>query len=155
MNKWKVLICDDDETIHELSSFILEDIEFMGRNLQLLHAYTVEECLLTLKEHPDTALILQDMVMEQDESGLILTKKIREELKNKEIRIILRTGKICAVSPKELVELYDISDYMDKTEFTSQKLRMVLYTSLMDYHRISELLSKKKPVTLKITGSSS
>lgn len=152
MDKWKVMICDDDETIHELTCFILENLDFLGRKIQLLHAYNGEECLLTLQEHPDIALILLDMVMESDDSGLVLTQKIREEVKNPEVRILLRTGKICDISPKEMVEQYDISEYMDKTEFTSQKLRMVLYTSLMDFHRIKKLMTQKKPVTLRTTG---
>jgi len=138
MQPWKVLICDDDETIHELTSFILSDFTFLNRELQLLHAYSSEECLVTLKEHPEIAILLQDMIMEDDDTGIQITETIRNQLNNKALRIILRTGKSVSKAPRELVEQYDISDYIDKTEFTSQKLHMALYTKLMDFHRIKE-----------------
>lgn len=139
MTPWKIMICDDDETIHQLSEFVLKRICFMERGVVLSHAFHSEECLEILKKETDTALILLDMIMEEESSGIKTLKRIRDELKNIYVRVILRSGQSDPDLPKELFEVYDLSDYRDKTQLTSRSSDRMIYSALRSYYNLTEL----------------
>lgn len=144
MKDWKILICDDDETIHQLSDFVLARIRFMDRGVELLHAFNSDECLESLKENPDTALLMLDMIMEEDDSGIKVLKRIREELKNPLVRVVLRSGHSDPDLPKELFEVYDLSDYKEKTQLTSKGSDRMIYSALRAYYNITSKEKDKK-----------
>jgi CheY-like chemotaxis protein len=108
--KWKVIIVDDEQEVHHLTRMVLSDFEFDGKPLDFFSAYSEEEAKRVLKEHPDVAIILLDVVMDQDDSGLKIVKYIREELKYKWARIILRTGQPGQAPEKAVITNYDIND---------------------------------------------
>lgn len=130
---WKILVADDDEEVQKVTSFVLQDFEFMGRGVEIFHAYSAEEGLAIAEEHPDIAVALVDVVMETEFAGLEMIKQIREELENKLMRIILRTGQPGVAPEKDVVIKYDINDYREKTELTFQKLQSSLITALRSH----------------------
>ena len=90
--KWKILIVDDEQDIHDVTMLSLNDFEFGGRGLQFLSAYSAKQAIEILNDNTDIAVALVDVVMEDEHAGLNLIKRIREELNNELIRLILRTG---------------------------------------------------------------
>ena len=89
---WKILIADDEEEVHQVTAVAMIDVMFKGRPLEFLHAYSAAEARDILAQHPDTAIILLDVVMEDDDAGLKLVRHIREQMHNRRLRIVLRTG---------------------------------------------------------------
>jgi len=133
---WKILIIDDDRDIHDVTKMILKRLVFENRPLVFLHAYSAGEALLHLIDHDDIAVALLDVVMEKDSSGLDLVKTIREDMRNSNIRLIIRTGNP-GLAPEERVTLdYDINDYQCKTDLTAQKLRTIIITALRSYESL-------------------
>jgi response regulator RpfG family c-di-GMP phosphodiesterase len=130
---WKVLIVDDEEEVHRVTRLVLQHFEFDGRGLALLHARSGAEACRMLADQPDIALVLLDVVMEDDHAGLEVVRHIREQLGNKLIRIVLRTGQPGQAPEHEVIAAYDINDYKEKTELTSQKLKTLLFSSLRSY----------------------
>ena len=53
----------------------------MAKQLDFISAYSEAEALKVIKDNPDVAIILLDVVMDQDDSGLKIVKYIRDELK--------------------------------------------------------------------------
>lgn len=131
--KWKVLIVDDDADIHDVTKFVLKDFEFRNKKLQFISAFSIEEAKKIMKEHPDIALILLDIVMEEEDSGLKLVKYLRETLKNQIVRIILRTGQPGVAPQTKVVIDYDINDYKEKTELTKDKLFYTIVMALRSF----------------------
>lgn len=131
--KWKVLISDDDEDVHAVSRVVLNGFEFEGCGLEVLSAYSAAETRKVLGEHKDIAIVLLDVVMEHDDSGLNLVRYIRENLNNQFIRIILRTGQPGQAPETQVIKDYDINDYKQKTELTAQKLLTAVVTALRAY----------------------
>ena len=78
---WKILIADDDEQTHLVTKLALSDITIFDRDIEFLHAYSSIEAFSILKENRDITVILLDVVMETENAGLDLVKKIREEHK--------------------------------------------------------------------------
>lgn len=145
-NIWKVLIVDDEQDIHNVTKLAFEDFSFEQKNILFLSAFSVEEAKKLIQEHPDTALILLDVVMEEDDSGLQFVKYLREELKNNMVRIILRTGQPGHAPEKKVVIDYDINDYKEKSELTVQKFYTAVVLALRSFRDLSDLEAKKKEV---------
>jgi signal transduction histidine kinase len=130
---WKVLVVDDEANVHQVTRLALDDFVFQGKGVKLLSAYSGRQVKQILQEHPDIALILLDVVMENDEAGLEAVKDIREMLGNRLVRIILLTGQP-GKAPEETVVLeYGINGYKTKTELTRQKLCTTVVTALRTY----------------------
>ncbi len=128
-----VMIVDDESEVHSVTHMVLSDYSFEGAHVNFIDAYSAEEARVQLSENEDIALILLDVVMEFDDSGLELVKYIRETLKNSTVRIILRTGQPGQAPEQSVIFDYDINDYKSKTELTSQKLVTVVTASLRNY----------------------
>jgi len=133
---FKVMVVDDEEEIHTITSFVLNGFTYMGRELQFLNAYSGEEAKKLIVENPDTALILLDVIMEDDDSGLQVAKYIRDEIKNRYVRIVLRTGQPGYFPEKEIIAEFDINDYKEKTELTATKLFTLTYSSIRSYEAL-------------------
>lgn len=146
--KWKILIADDEEEVHNITKSVLSKFEFEHRNIDFLSAYSGKEALNIIKKNNDIALILLDVVMESDDAGLLTAKAIREDIDNNEVRIILRTGQPGSSPEKDIILNYDIDDYKEKTELTSTKLFTTVVTALRSYRNI-ELLKEKQKQLIK------
>lgn len=136
---WKILIVDDDEGIHQITRLVLRDFLFMDKSLEILSAYNKEGAIKTLSEHPDIALVLLDVVMDEEDTGLQLIKHIREVQKNRLIRIILRTGQPGQAPERQVIVEYDINDYKLKTELTADKLFVSVVTALRSFSDLYHL----------------
>ena len=135
---WKVLIVDDDVDVHVVTKFSLSNAHFMGRRLCFLHAYSSEEALAVLRTHEDTALVLLDVIMETADAGLKVARRIRDELGNPLVRVVLRTGQPGQALEHSIILDYDINDFWCKTDLTTRKLFTTVIASLRSYHSLHE-----------------
>ncbi|PWF49295.1 DUF3369 domain-containing protein [Massilia glaciei] len=136
---WRVLIVDDDPDVHAVTRLALRNVSFKGRELELFSAYTGEEGFAILRDTTDIALVLLDVVMETDDAGLILARRIREELNNQIVRVVLRTGQPGQAPEQRVIIEYDINDYKAKTELTTQKLFTTVISALRAYESLMML----------------
>lgn len=150
---WKVLVVDDDKEVHAVTNLALDGFEFAGRPLQLLGAFSAAEGREILAAHRDIAVVLLDVVMETDHAGLDLVRFIREELRNRFIRIVLRTGQPGQAPEHKVITDYDINDYKEKTELTRQKLFTTVYTSLSSYRDLVALDRNRHGLVMVIEAS--
>ncbi|MCY9698372.1 DUF3369 domain-containing protein [Paenibacillus alginolyticus] len=152
---WVVLIVDDEKQIHQVTKMVLQDFEFDGRKLEFHSAYSALEAKQLLKQQPNASLVLLDVVMEQDDAGLQIVKHIREELNNQAIRIILRTGQPGQAPERTVIMDYDINDYKEKTELTTQKLFTTVVTALRSYRDIKTIEKSRSGLEEIIKSSAS
>ena len=92
INPWKIIIADDEKEVHEITKMVLADYSYEGQPLKFLSTYSMKETISLLETESQIAIILLDVVMEEDDSGLQVAKYIRETLGDNFMRIILRTG---------------------------------------------------------------
>lgn len=136
---WKVMIVDDDEEVHQVTQLALQRFRYEDRPVIFLSAYSGQEAVSLLNDHPDVAIVLLDVVMETNRAGLELIKYIREDLDNQKCRIILRTGQPGQAPEDSVIREYDINDYKTKTELTRQKLYGTVLVALRSYHHLDVL----------------
>ncbi|MBF0473284.1 MAG: hybrid sensor histidine kinase/response regulator [Nitrospirae bacterium] len=135
---WKLLVVDDEHEIHSVTRLALKDFTFLGKGLNIINAYNGSDAISLLEQNPDTALILLDVVMESDDSGLKVVKHIRDNIKNRMVRIIIRTGQPGVAPPKDVVLNYDIDDYKEKSELTSAKLFATIVSAIKSHETLVE-----------------
>ncbi|TCL70056.1 response regulator RpfG family c-di-GMP phosphodiesterase [Hydrogenispora ethanolica] len=136
---WKLLIVDDERDVHDVTRMALKRLTFDSKGMEFLSAFSAAEAKEVLRAHPEIAVILLDVVMEEDDSGLALVRHIREELKNTMVRIIVRTGHPGEAPEESVTVEYDINDYKEKTELTSRSLRTALINALRSYRDIATI----------------
>jgi len=151
---WKLIIVDDEEEVHTTTRLVLSGISFEGRRIEFLSAYSGEEAKELIKNNPDTAVILLDVVMESEHSGLEVARYIRSELENNFVRVILRTGHPGQAPEMEVILQYDINDYKEKGDLTYQKLCTAIIAALRSYKDI-RIIEKNRLGLKKIIDASS
>ena len=150
---WRLLIVDDEQDIHTVTKIALNNFEFENRPIEFLSAYSGAEAREILSKEMDIALVFLDVVMESKHAGLDVAKWIREELGNHEVRIVLRTGQPGEAPERAIITDYDINDYKEKSELTSQKLYTVMCASCRSYQDIVALNKNRACLRMIIESS--
>lgn len=140
---WQVLLVDDDSSLHIATKYSLTGVHYHGRPLQILSAYSGAEGYEMVGRHPDIALILLDVVMETDSAGLDLARRIRDELGNRMVQIVLRTGQPGHAPERSVIVNYEINDYKSKTELTAERIFTTVMASLRAYENLRAIRQQK------------
>jgi len=130
---WKVLIVDDEPDVHSLTKLLLRNFIYRKRGLTFLSAYSATEARDTMRDNPDVALVLLDVVMETEHAGLALVDYIRHDLNNQSTQIVIRTGQPGQAPPLTVVSNHGINDYKEKTEITQQSMILTVVKALRLY----------------------
>lgn len=150
---WKLLIVDDEPDVHRATILALKNIVFKGRGLEILHAYSGQEGFEKIAANTDIALAILDVVMETDDAGLRLVKRIRDELGNQLVRIVLRTGQPGHAPEQQVVLEYDINDYKTKTELVANKIFTTVIASLRSFESLYALEKSSQGLAKILEGA--
>ncbi|GJI97291.1 diguanylate cyclase [Duganella caerulea] len=143
-NVWRVMIIDDDEDVHSTTTFALGNLDMQQRPLEFVHAYSAGQARELLKHETEIAVILLDVVMEQDDAGLHLVRYIRETLNLADVRIILRTGQPGYAPEIDAIRDFDINDYKTKSELTRIKLYTTVTAAIRSYEQIRKINDSRR-----------
>jgi CheY-like chemotaxis protein len=138
---WQVLAVIDDDAAHRETRRVVEQVQFLGRPVSLLTAYSAAEAAARLRDNPAVAVILLDVAVESAAVNLNLVRTIRENLGNRCVRIIIRSNDSKATPPTEMLARYDISGYQSKDELTARQ-QSVAITAAAPRHAIGRNAKK-------------
>lgn len=133
---WRILVVDDDESVHQITNLVLGDAIIENRKLEIVSVYSKKEAIALLEKDDDFCMAFVDVVMESDHAGLELVEWIRKERRNQSIRLILRTGQAGSAPEAKVIKEFDINDYKEKTDFTAGKMTTTVYASIRAYRDI-------------------
>lgn len=150
---WHVLIVDDDQAVHDATCYALTNTQIEGRPLHFLHAFSAGEALDLLSDRSDVAVLLLDVVMEREHSGLELVRTLRNDLNMHAMRIILRTGQPGYAPEAEVIRDYDINDYKLKSELTHAALVTTLTSAIRSYVQICNILASQRGLSLIVDSA--
>ncbi len=151
--RWRVLVVDDDEDVHQATELALRGLVIEGRPLELLHARNAEQAYQVLRDEPDIAVALLDVVMESPDAGLRLVGRVREELNRRALRVVLRTGQPGYAPEIETVRSYDINDYKTKSELTRVRLYTSLTAAIRSYRQILALEQTRRGLEIVVAAT--
>lgn len=144
LDAWTILVVDDEPEVHKVTHMALENVVISGKRLKFINAYSAREATELLKQHNDIAVAILDVVMETDDAGLRLIQTIRDTLRLKDLRIILRTGQPGHAPEEEVVINYEINDYVTKTELTRNRLLTSLCAAIRSFQQIKLIKDSKE-----------
>ncbi|WP_245986218.1 DUF3369 domain-containing protein [Azospirillum thermophilum] len=150
-----MLVVDDDPQVHAMTVVLLRDFEFEGRPFEVVSAHSAAEAKAVLTERPDLPVALLDVVMETEDAGLQLVRHIREDLGNRRIRIVLRTGQPGQAPERDVVVSYDINDYKSKSDLTAQRLYTSLVSALRAWRDIVTIERNRQGLERVLAAASS
>jgi len=153
VDPWIIGIIDDEHQVHDVTRLALKDTIIYNRPLEFVSAYSAKEGEELIKNTPNMALVLLDVVMETDDAGLQLVDRIRNELGNQLIQIILRTGQAGYAPEEEVIIRYEINSYKTKNELTRSKLFTTIATGLRSYQQL-QVIEKSRNGLLAVINSS-
>ena len=152
-SSWRIMIIDDDPDVHSATTFALGSLEIQHRPLTFLHAYSAAEARDILQKESDIAIILLDVVMEQEDAGLQLVNYIRKTLGLADVRIILRTGQPGYAPEIDAIRDYDINDYKTKSELTRTKLYTAVTSAIRSYEQICAIDASRRGLEMIVNAS--
>ncbi|MBR7800299.1 EAL domain-containing protein [Undibacterium sp. FT137W] len=150
---WRIMIIDDDPDVHSATMFALGNLEIQNRSLSFLHAYSASEAREILAKESNIAVILLDVVMEQEDAGLTLVNYVRKTLGMHDVRIILRTGQPGYAPEIDAIRDYDINDYKTKSELTRTKLYTTVTSAIRSYEQICSISANQRGLELIVNAS--
>jgi CheY-like chemotaxis protein len=118
---WQVLLVDDDVDIHAALRLSLQDMLVEGSAAVARRLFRGGGAGAAAR-NTEIALILLDVVMETSDAGLALVQHIRQEKRNRTVRIVLLTGQPGYSPQREIVMNYEIDDYRLKSDLSADKL---------------------------------
>lgn len=144
-----VLLVDDEPDVLAVSKLALRRVRLYGLPLRIHTAASRAEAEAFFKTHPEgrhLALAIIDVVMESDDAGLELCRWIREELGDRLLPLIVRTGQPGKAPEREVIDRYEISGYINKIEATETRLYSIVKAAARQHltaaydHAVGELL---------------
>jgi CheY-like chemotaxis protein len=137
--KHYVLVVDDEPDVHSITRLSLRGLRSHEREVEFLFAASGTETVQIMQAHPEVAVILLDVVMETTSAGLDACRAIRNDLGNRCVRILLRTGQPGAAPERETIDAYDIDGYLPKAELTTNRLYVAVRTAIKAWEELVEL----------------
>ena len=144
----RVLVADDEPDVLAVTRLSLRGMRHGGRPVELVPTTTGVGTVAAMKADPGIAVILLDVVMETDTAGLDACRTIREELGNRYVRILLRTGQPGAAPERATIDDYDIDGYLPKAELTTNRLYAAVRTALKAYEELVDLDRHRRALLL-------
>lgn len=90
--RWVVIVADDDADTQAVTRMALGLFLFEGRALRLVPCRSEAATCEALVAHPDAAVLLLDVVMEHEDSGLRLVHHVRDLRQDGTLSIVVRTA---------------------------------------------------------------
>jgi CheY-like chemotaxis protein len=144
----RVLVADDEPDVLAVTRLSLRGMRHGGRPVELVPVTTGAGTVAAMRADPGIAFILLDVVMETDSAGLDACQAIREELGNRYVRILLRTGQPGAAPERATIDDYDIDGYLPKAELTTNRLYAAVRTALKAFEELVDLDRHRRALLL-------
>ena len=152
---WKIVIIDDEADVHQVTRMAMKGVEIYGRPLTFVSAYSGAEGYAVMEANPDSCLVLLDVVMETHDAGLLLVDRIRNELRNQHVQIILRTGQAGYAPEEQVIIRYEINAYKTKSELTRNKLFTSIATAIRSFQQLQSIEESRQGLRNIIHASAS
>ncbi len=134
-----LLVVDDEPDIFTITRLALRGLRLKEQEVRIEAVYSAEEARAYLTKHPETAVILLDVVMESEHAGLEFCDWLRQ--RNKHTRILLRTGQPGAAPEREVIDTYEIDGYLAKAEMTKNRLYSAVKSALRTFDELHHAIT--------------
>ncbi len=143
---YKIVLAEIDKEVHlQTQLMFLKYYSYDGKGVELYSAYSFSEVKSYITKHPETAVILLNLDIDDNDEGYNLIKYIRETLKNQDVRIILQSAESEIITNEDIIPKYNISDYKQTDKLAIAEIFISITTALSAYRdrKIKDVLFKE------------
>ncbi len=135
---WKILIVDNKQSfLNQMTNYLSDFVHRKKKIASPLCATTPGAASILLKENPDIALILLDIVTTKSDSCLKLVTYVRDTLGYHNTQIVLMTGELFD-DEKIIIEKYKVNGCIKKVQIGKNELfKTTVKTKLDTYNYLS------------------
>lgn len=139
MNKYKILIADNEIEMHKITFNLMQDYKFEKFDLEFLHAFNRPQAIDLLLKNPDIVMAIVNEKMDTPIDGIAISRYIREEMKNNSMKIVLRTRESSYYSIDSFICQYNIGDCKTMNELRGNRLYRLVVSSVNQYIQLASL----------------
>lgn len=150
---WRVLIADEDNTIHQTVRTALANFQVDRRGVECLVAHTVEQAKAIGLAVPDLAVLLIDVAVEGRDSGFRVIEFLRRRY-GSNLRVILWAGQPDVMAERSAVERYGVDSYLRKADLTADRLCVAVLRSLRIHTELSSRESSRRAMSRVMVATS-
>ncbi len=133
----KLLIVDDQPDIQLIVRMSLRRLAWQGQPLDIHTVDSGEASVQFIQEHPDTCVVIMDVMMEHERAGLDATLAIHAL--NPRVQVIIHTAQAALFSEQEVILNYPITNYLTKSSDSGARLGNMVLLALKNYARLQAL----------------
>ncbi|KHD35220.1 metal-dependent phosphohydrolase [Clostridium acetobutylicum] len=154
---FKIILLSKNKQIHDFLSEIIHSAKFENASINILHAYSVEECKTIVVNNSDTALLFIDsentINLRSVNNELFIVTYIRDVLKNRSLQVILRNNFSGKYTPDKIIMKYEINQFI-YNNLDSSMILSSIFASLKAFENIEASEKGKKGLEQVIKSSS-
>ena len=150
-----LLSVEDDEDYQNSLILALDGLQVQEQHVTVLTANSAADAAAILAARDDIGVILLDVVMENDDAGLLLVNTIRNVIGNDRVRVVLLTGQPGMAPREDVMKEYDIDEYWNKVDLTEEKLRSLVSSNFRSFISLHELYIAKRGLQMIVEASRS
>lgn len=119
---YKILVVDDEPLIQTMTRSSLRRFQFGNHGIELISAESAAAAQEIILQQPDIAIILLDVVMENETAGLDFSKWVRQNESSRGCYVVLRTGQAGQfMMPAQILRDFPVNDYREKMDLANPK----------------------------------
>jgi len=154
----KILIVDDSDFTHRKLTEYLSKLKLPEDEIEIIHCYNTEE-FKSIFQPDNFALVITDLVMEKELSGIDVINYIRHISKDERVRILLMTEHPEKVPQELLMREYDVNGYIEKQSIGEFSIVIQVRALLKAYkdmlvfenavRNIEDIFNVNKPINIE------
>lgn len=137
----QILIVDDQPDIQLLTRMSLKRLRHHQLQPVIEVASSGAEAVAWLKAHPQTQVVIMDIIMETNRAGLDAIEAIRAF--NQEVQIIVHTAQAAEFSDLDVVQHYAVDGYCQKGFSGQNQLYTAVLLALRHYDQLQQLKAER------------
>jgi|GEM_PF-2911833 len=147
-NLWEIIVIDDDLAAHTAIHLALEDFTFEGKSLRIVSTKSWEEAKPLMSKNRETVLLFYRTKKEKQDELFSAVQYIREVLKNKSVRILVRTENPEMMEKEIDLQKHLITGYM--REMLKEQIILSTKIALKEYKKCHKEDKLKSPKILVV-----
>jgi len=150
---WNVVVVDDDPDVFKITQLVLRRYTVLGKPLKLLQCQSGREARALLVEKRSFAVLITDVVMEDDDAGLTLVQWVRQQPHLCNTRIVIRTGQPGLAPEAAVLDGLDINDYWTKQDLSSRRIKTLITGLIRSYRDLEQRAESQQRVRRELLRS--
>ena len=147
---WKIVVVDDDPDVFNITQLVLRRFVALGKPVRLSQCLSSREARTLLSQERGVAILITDVVMEEDDAGLTLVQWARAQPHLSNMCIVIRTGQPGMAPEADVLRGLDINDYWTKQDLSARRMQTLVTGLIRSYRDLEQRTESQEETHRKL-----